>query len=349
VCVLLIVLCACAVVGAAPAHATTVYAVPNDGTAPTVLGTAPGSYPSAACWNDDGSVTLQPEEQRAFVRFPGGTQSGPQRSADTALDTSVPARCGPSAEYNYGFDDRPCCRFGYLVRDASGRELFRSTGTEITEGDEAAIWSADASRLATVLWESPTRRSLRVYDIATGRRLLRRRFDADLAPHAFSPDGRFLAWTPEGDLLRPKPQRLALLDIAAGTTRRLGPTPASDLEDPAWSPDGTRIAVRSDTAMGNQLLVLDARTGAALFALPAPGVYEAPLAWSPDGTTIAVRTVGGNGGETLEGLALIRAVPGARLRAVLAQKVGAMSDPVWSPDGRVVAVARGDRPRLRRR
>jgi dipeptidyl aminopeptidase/acylaminoacyl peptidase len=83
-----------------------------------------------------------------------------------------------------------------------------------------------------------------------------------------------------------------IVDIAGGEPRRLTDGPVPD-EDPAWSPDGKRIAFARnrrrdhDLRFRRDIVVVDADTGR-MTALSggSDSIFYAP-AWLPDGTTIA--------------------------------------------------------------
>ena len=73
-----------------------------------------------------------------------------------------------------------------------------------------------------------------------------------------------------------------------GDVRNLTRTPGVHERDPAWSPDGQRIAYLSD-AGGEYQLVLADQTGlkdTETISLGDKGFYYAPT-WSPDGRKIA--------------------------------------------------------------
>lgn len=99
------------------------------------------------------------------------------------------------------------------------------------------------------------------------------------APPRVSPDGRRLAFSPDGD---------SVVVVAVGADSAPLTVPGSTIY--AWSPDGQRLAaaVHVGGAARAQLVVYDlATTATAAPLLPAPVAGISALAWSPDGGRIA--------------------------------------------------------------
>jgi TolB protein len=110
----------------------------------------------------------------------------------------------------------------------------------------------------------------------------------------------------------------------------LGPAPSSTPWAPAWSPDGSMIAV----AMSGSIWIVDPRSGRAR-ELTYSGKYHSMPAWSPDGRWIAY--VADDGGRTLQ-LEIVQVATG-RSRPLTSDDQIYM-DPAFSPDGaRLVYVA----------
>ncbi|HEU4628736.1 MAG TPA: S9 family peptidase [Gemmatimonadaceae bacterium] len=193
-----------------------------------------------------------------------------------------------------------------------------------------------------------------------------------IGDYAWSPDGRrlvLLVTDPEDTSSAPKPivvdryafksdgdgylgarrDHLYLYELATRTLTRLTSGPYDD-EEPAWSPDGRRIAFVSkrgedpDRADDTNVYVVEARAGASPRQLTTfYGPDEGPLSWSPDGRLIAYRQGDAPRFSAYDvfQLAVVPADGGAA-RLVAPALDRSVTRPVWSADGRTIAVVVAD-------
>jgi hypothetical protein len=114
----------------------------------------------------------------------------------------------------------------------------------------------------------------------------------------------------------------------------------------AWSPDSQRLAAAANTVHGPTLLKVFDRNGRLVrsFALPRTNpslekarVYHHLVSWSPDGSRLLLRQ------DTQYASAVVVVdITSGRVRTL--ERLfgpGGLTDPVWSPDGRYVALAFG--------
>ncbi len=146
---------------------------------------------------------------------------------------------------------------------------------------------------------------------------------------SLSPDGKSVVYVGEVNGTR----HLFLLRVGGRNPIPLGPVSPSDDWQPAFSPDGERIAFRSE------------RDGGGIFVMGSTGESVKRLtdfgydpSWSPDGHEIAVSTVHAPAptdvSTTTGDLWAVDSVSGARR---LIAKGTNPQQPAWSPDGRRIA------------
>jgi Tol biopolymer transport system component len=241
----------------------------------------------------------------------------------------------------------------YTVR-ADGTDLRRLTGGP--EIESSPVWSPDGTRIAFRTWYEGTV-SISVMDAGGG--------DRRTLAETSSPAARCvpfgIAWSPDGTTLvypvsSECDKQFDLFVVAAD-----GSSPAGRLLDggltgnaPAWSPDGSRIALAGTEPSGaTGIYVIDVPDGGALAGglearriSPQRGDGEAITwatpRWSPDGTEVAAAAgtihscVSATAG-TLDAFVLKADGSGQR---TIADAKAKEYNPTWSPDGRRLAFQR---------
>lgn len=166
---------------------------------------------------------------------------------------------------------------------------------------------------------------------------------SEIAPFG---DGRItIAWTSENPACAGPVQPIAFTstrDDPAGdiyrttvdgtVTGRLTSDPAADSQ-PAWSPDGTRIAFVSNRDGNDEIYVMDSGGGHQTRLTSDPGADEEPD-WSPDGTRIAFSSdrEGAALGHPGEPQVFVMRADGSTPTRITAETPRART-PSWSPDG----------------
>ena len=158
---------------------------------------------------------------------------------------------------------------------------------------------------------------------------------------AISPDGTRLVYATERYLGRfdiatttLEEQERVLFFFGGGREHQPLTSGQASQAAPAWSPDGTRIAFLKSSVLHTM-----AADGSDVRSI-APGIRAAvwqPPAWSPDGTRLAFH---GSERDWRELSLYVVDADGSNLTLVaerVAEAVGRISRPTWSPDGRYVA------------
>jgi Tol biopolymer transport system component/TolB-like protein/Tfp pilus assembly protein PilF len=203
--------------------------------------------------------------------------------------------------------------------------------------EEFPAWSPDGRTLAYSADRGPVRKIL-LKRLDGGEEVALTGGEADDIMPAWTPDGRTLAFVraqQPGRRLQPSDVfgkyeggDLWSIDLETRKERRL----AEGAYDPAWSPDGTRLAVESSWAGPRRLWLLDAhgRNPQQLTTDASETVSHLRPRWSPDGGRLVFKNVD----QTKFDVRVVD-VTSKRLAWVtndLAQDV----DPAWSPSGRFI-------------
>ncbi len=160
-----------------------------------------------------------------------------------------------------------------------------------------------------------------------------------LAPHGVLSEVGPAGLSPQaGEILfqsdREGPSRLFILDLATRQQRRIGPAGTWFDEDPAWSPDGQRIAFASTRFQTNNIdiYVMDA-DGSNVVRLTDHPANDQDPAWAADGQSIFFTTERDGRGE------IYRVMLSDRRLHRQTSGIDRSIMPAASPDGRTLAYA----------
>jgi dipeptidyl aminopeptidase/acylaminoacyl peptidase len=237
-------------------------------------------------------------------------------------------RWSPDGKYLSFVSSRMGAKTGQIwLLNRGGGEAMKLT--DVKGGVSDYAWSPDSKRLALVV-EDPDP-SAKDADETKDEKKTPKPIVIDR--YQFKADIR--------GFLRGERTHLQLFDIAAKKAEPLT-TGSFNEEDPAWSPDGTRIAFLRRHGTGDvdrmperDLFVIDARPGSAPRQLTKTTVEEhGPVGWSPDGRHIAY-LLGDEVKNSAYDQAQIAVVPAAGGAAKIL--TGTLDRPAssvgWSPDG----------------
>ena len=223
-------------------------------------------------------------------------------------------------------------RGGVLVRDvATGAVKARmpqiAEGDDLYESTPSVCWSRDGSRVA-ISAKQRGGQALRVFDVRSGAQLLWGRGLEPIGAQCFSPDGTQLLV----ERSFREDREAGILDVATSRFRGL-PQWNRDVDDAAWSPDGTRIAVAGDS----DVALIDPATGwgPSYPAAGEPIEDFGALRWSPDGQWVAYLV----SGDEYDGndLRILPVAPVGPPRVLVAPKRATVGPFAWSPDSTRIA------------
>ena len=137
-----------------------------------------------------------------------------------------------------------------------------------------------------------------------------------------SPDGKRLAFAALGDIW--------ITPVAGGATPTAMTNDVYVDTDPAWSPDGTKIAFSSDRAGGMDIWIRDLSNGSDRRLTSLPNADMA-AAWSPDGRSIAFIS----NDDFKQSELYVVSTDGGEPRRLLERSFG-VGYPSWSPDSKFI-------------
>ena len=267
------------------------------------------------------------------VTSTGNEKSGPAWSPD-----------GAAIVFSEGVHGQSSSELVLIAPDGTGRRVL--THPQRREVDGRPKWSPDGSFVAFVRGRAPTD-ALHVFVVRRDGSGLRRLTQPRSALPAYeSPtwlrDSRTVLFARRSNDLD---DDLFVVAPDGGDVRRLTHNTLSD-RDPAWSPDGGRIAfVRtvfygpSHRRLANDELFVMRADGSGVRRLTRYRHEDLAPTWSPDGSRIAFSRRTDRSGLT----AIYTIRPdGTGLRRVTVRPPGFHSGPAWSPDGRSLALTAGN-------
>jgi hypothetical protein len=223
---------------------------------------------------------------------------------------------------------------GVMNPDGSG-------GTLYARGNSPA-WSADRTR---IIFSDATCRPIDYYDVTIscdGRLEIVDPETENLSTIDEAFGGFDPAWSPTNDAIAylsccdvaNQAGQLLVLPLDRPGARQLAIPGVATIRDPAWAPDGRRLAFACVVAQvlslpdANWDICIVNRDGTDFVRLTSEGTRDTHPAWSPDGRRIAFSRDGDIAITTFGELGLTRLTTGF--------------DPAWSPDGTRLVFAEGD-------
>jgi TolB protein len=265
--------------------------------------------------------------------------TGPKQ--DRGATTPIGAKANGAIYFRVGGGDGPSW-IEAIEPDGSGRRVVFDRGSPIAQ----IAWSPDGSRIA---YQNRVVSERGIYVAnADGSDPVRLTDGINDSWPSWSPDGSRIVFAstrydPSIGLCEPAgadllcPTDLYVMDAYGSGLERLTADPAPEYQ-PVWSPDGRSIAFVRAVQHGNAtaIFAMDPSGGDVRQVSSGRGGSDFSPSWSPDGTRLVFAAIRNED----RGIWVVGADgSGERL---LMPPDAYLSDPEWSPDGRLIAFVRDD-------
>jgi Tol biopolymer transport system component len=231
-----------------------------------------------------------PSDIDLFTMNPDG--SGQTRITSAVRNDMDPVWSADGRRIAYDSNQSPTGQEDIWIANADGTGALRLTSDPAVELTPA--WSPDGSRIAFTRNDGVDVELYVMNADGSGQTNVSRSATTAEFDPAWSPDGTRIAFGSNRDdpcLACGDNYEIYTMRPDGSDVIRITSTFGLREEEPSWSPDGTKIAMRVETAdlLTNEIFVMNADGSGRQNVTNDGRVYQSSPAWSPDGTRIAFR------------------------------------------------------------